>query len=179
MTARLGTALAKHLAKEALALDRSLGDPSKASPGPATVAGQPTSQGTDMPRTVLQIYAAAVCFVSVACLAIALGIIAFSTVGVLFPSLTVHPMSTMPPPPMPPMPFLDGVRGTATEPALPPKPSPEEEAKRRAQAYENAIRLEVADSKRSLLRWGIAALISGLLFLAHWKLLLRESRRPG
>jgi len=71
-----------------------------------------------MPRTVLQIDAAAVCFVSVACLAI-------------------------------------------------------------AHAYENAIRLEVADSRRSLLRWGIAALISVLLFLAHWKLLVRESRRPG
>jgi len=46
-------------------------------------------------------------------------------------------------------------------------------------AHDNAIRFEVADSRRSLLRWGIAAVISGLLFLAHWKLLVRENRRPG
>jgi len=132
-----------------------------------------------MPRTVLQMYAAAVCFVSVACLAIALGTVAYSAVGVLFPSVTVHPMSTFPPPPMPPNPLLEGARGTAAEAVAPPRPTPEEEARNRAMAYENAIRFEVADSRRSLLRWGIAAIIAGLLFLAHWKLLVRESRRLG
>lgn len=131
-----------------------------------------------MPRTVLQIYAAAVRFVSVACLAIALGTAAYSAVGALFPSVTVHPMSTFPPPPMPPNPFHEGARGTAAE-AVAPRPTPEEEARNGAMAHDNAIRFEVADSRRSLLRWGIAAVISGLLFLAHGKLLVRESRRQG
>ena len=132
---------------------------------------------TQAPRTVLQIYAAAVCFVSVGCLAIALGIAAYSTIGVIAPRLTAPPMSLLPAPPTPPFPFPIG--GDSTQPSTsvasvaPAPPSVEEIAKRKAEAMENGLRNEVIVSRQSLLRWGIVALISALLFAAHWRILRR------
>jgi hypothetical protein len=130
-----------------------------------------------MPRTVLQIYAAAVCFVSVGCLSIALGIVAYSAIGVLDPALTAHPMSLVPPPAppfvTPPMPAdgaatLGAISAAATSP-----PVAGEEASRKAAALETGLRNEAIVSKQSVLRWSIVALISALLFLLHWRILRR------
>ena len=132
---------------------------------------------TQAPRTVLQIYAAAVCFVSVGCLAIALGIVAYSTIGVIAPSLTAYPMSLLPGPPIPPFPLP--MTGDSTQPSslvapvAPAPPSAEEIAKRKAEAMEIGLRNEVIVSRQSLLRWGIVSLISALLFAAHWRILRR------
>ena len=130
-----------------------------------------------MPRTVLQIYAAAVCFVSVGCLSIALGIAAYSTIGMFNPGLTAHPMSLVPPPAapyvMPPMPAdAAGLPGSPNAPSTSP-PVAGDEANRRAAALEAGLRNEVIVSKQSVLRWGIVALISVLLFLTHWRILRR------
>ncbi len=130
-----------------------------------------------MPRTVLQIYAAAVCFVSVGCLSIALGIAAYGAIGVLNPMLTAHPTSLVPAPAppyvMPPMPAdaagaLGGTSVAAMSPAV-----AGDEASRKAAALENGLRNEVIVSKQAVLRWGIVALISALLFLSHWRILRR------
>lgn len=58
--------------------------------------------------------------------------------------------------------------------AVPP-PSAEELSKRKAAALETATRNELATARQSLLRWGIAGAISGLLFFAHWRILRREN----
>ncbi len=129
-----------------------------------------------MPRTVLQIYAAAVCFVSVGCLSIALGIAAYGAIGVLNPALTAHPLSLVPAPAPPyamaPMP-ADGAAlgGTSAAPLSPAVAG--DEATRKAAALENGLRNEVIVSKQAVLRWGIVALISALLFLSHWRILRR------
>ena len=132
-----------------------------------------------MSRTALQIYAAAVCFASVTCLAIAIGIASYSSVAMLNPSFTLHPMSMpmyAPSPFMIPPVSMDGshIVGGGTMLAA-PQLSAEELATRRAAALETAIRNELATAKQSLLRWGIAALISGILFVAHWRILRREN----
>ena len=136
-----------------------------------------------MPRTVLQIYAAAVCFVSVGALAIALGIVFYSATAVINPSFTLNPMSVplydIPQVAFAPMP-ADGSRGSGTMgAAVLPQPSDEEVAKRRAAALETAMRNELTTSKQSMLRWSIAAVISGFLFLAHWRILHRDNGRAA
>ena len=130
-----------------------------------------------MPRTVLQIYAAAVCFASVACLAIAVGNVAYSTVAILNPSFTVHPMSVSPYEPgpffIPPGAMSGSQMGSATATVAPL--SDEDVSKHRAAALDAAILNELATARQSLRRWGIAALIAGLLFFAHWRILRREN----
>jgi hypothetical protein len=127
---------------------------------------------TQAPRTVLQIYAAAVCFVSVGCFAIALGIVAYSIIVVIAPGLTASPMSLLPAPPAPR--FSLSMAGDSTQPSssvasvAPAPPSVHEIAKRKAEAMENGLRNEVIVSRQSLLRWGIVALISALLFATHF-----------
>ena len=128
-----------------------------------------------MPRTILQIYAAAVCFASIACLAIAVGIVTYSTVAILNPAFTLHPMSI---PPLDSPPFLipgamESSRAGSIV-AVPP-PSAEELSIRKAAALEAATRNELATARQSLLRWGISGAISGFLFFAHWRLLRREN----
>src|SRR6266536_4421655 len=128
-----------------------------------------------MPRTVLQIYAAAVCFVSVGCLSIALGIAAYGAIGVLNPALTAHALSLVPAPAPPyamaPMPAdaAGALGGTSAAPLSPAVAG--DEATRKAAALENGLRNEVIGSKQAVLRWGIVALISALLFLSHWRIL--------
>jgi len=127
-----------------------------------------------MPRTVLQIYAAAVCFVSVGCLAIALGIAAYGVIGVVNPALTAHPMSLVPPPTPPlgttPWP-AESMAPTGVAPVSPAVGA--DDANRKAAALETGLRNEVLISKQSTLRWGIVALISALLFVSHWRILRR------
>jgi hypothetical protein len=134
--------------------------------------------GATMPRTVIQIYAAAVCFVSVGCLAVALGIATYSAIGVVNPSLTANPMLLVPPPSSPPLPFpvappdsarVTGVTGTAGSQPL----SAEDEAIRKAAALEFNLRTESTLSRQSVIRQGIVALISALLFVVHWRILRR------
>ena len=132
-----------------------------------------------MPRTVLQIYAAVVCFASVACLALAIGIAAYSLVAMLNPSFTVDPMNMPmyePSPFMIPPASMDGshIVGSNSTPAT-PQLSADELATRRVAALESAIKNELATAKQSLLRWTITALISGILFAMHWRILRIEN----
>jgi len=131
----------------------------------------------NMPRTVLHIYAAAVCFVSVACLSIALGIAVYSAIGVFQPAFTAHPVSLLPPPTpsfiVPGMSVDEAtVRGPKSAAATSPSDA-RDEAGRKAAALENGLSNEEIASKQSVLRWGIVALISSLLFFSHWRILRR------
>ena len=125
-----------------------------------------------MPRTVVQIYAAAVCFASLACLAIALGVVAYSAVAIVNPSFTMHPMNMPPERPFVPMTAPEGLR-SGVIPA-PPQLSEEERSKRRAEAMAQSLRNEVATGRHDALRWGISAVIAAVLFWIHWRILRRE-----
>ena len=130
-----------------------------------------------MPRTVLEIYAAAVCFAAVGCLAISLGVAIYSAIGVAYPEFTAHPMSLAPQPTMPPPPLSEPTAGTQA-PSNPVSASPEVVAQRKAAALEAGLRNEELVSRQSLVRWGIAALISAALFFLHWRILV-NGRRVG
>ena len=126
-----------------------------------------------MSRPILQIYAAAVCFASLSCLALAVGFCAYSTVALISPSFTLHPMNI---PLYEPQPTL--LPSNATEGPRMFSPSNLSEAellKRRNAAQESAVENELATARQSLLRWGIAAVISSLLFYAHWQILRRKN----
>jgi hypothetical protein len=135
-----------------------------------------------MPRTVRQVYAAAVCFVSVGCLAIALGIVGYCAIAVVNPSLTLNPMSV----PMFDAPQIafsptptDGSRGAGTMGITTLPQSGQGVTKRREAPMETAIRNELIIAKQSLLRWSIAAAISGVLFFVHWRMLRTNSGRAA
>jgi hypothetical protein len=133
-----------------------------------------------MHRPIVQIYAAAVCFVSVSCFAIALGIAAHSAIGVFAPSLTANPMTLVPPVPAPQFPFPptpDAMQGASRSPVSSESLSPEEAARRKAEALENGLHRELVASRQSLLRWIITGVISGLLFFAHWRILRAPVQR--
>jgi hypothetical protein len=129
-----------------------------------------------MPRTVIEIYAALVCFVSIACLAIGVGNLLYGAIGVAYPSLTLNPMNV---PLYQDVPFeMPTPAEVATQRAgVPvharPRLTEEEIAKRRAIAIESATQNERQSSLQSLLRWAITSLVSGVLFFTHWRLLRR------
>jgi hypothetical protein len=116
---------------------------------------------TDMSRTIMQIYAAAVCFLAVGCIALAVGVFAYSLVGAVNPAITVNPWSALSPP----------------DPTV--TVSPQDEPRREALSLERALRSEVALARQALLRWGITAIIAVVLFLTHWRILRRENGRAA
>ena len=131
-----------------------------------------------MSRPIVQIYAAAVCFTSVSCLAIALGIAIYSAIGAVAPALTVHPMMLTGGPPEPQIafpPLPDGAQSPVPPGFVRPALSTEETAKRKAEMLATALRTEEIISRQSLLRWGIVAIISAFLFAAHWRILRGRS----
>jgi len=131
-------------------------------------------------RSALQLYAAAVCFVAVGCLAVASGAIAYHAVGSLFPGFMIHPTTYMPPPvalQWNPVPIeLAGSAGAPSRGSTPLVVSAEEEAKRLDQARTAAIHAQMFRARQGLLFWGIAALVSALLLVVHWRLLRRAER---
>lgn len=125
-----------------------------------------------MSRSIVAIYAAAVCFASVGCMAIALGVFAHSTVSLVAPSLTMPPVSAARYEPQPHFAPPSGAEPPRLVPAAPL--SEAELLKRRAAAHEVAIQDEVAGAGRSMLRWGIVSIVAGILFFAHWRILRKE-----
>ena len=125
-----------------------------------------------MSRSIVAIYAAAVCFASVGCMAIALGVFAHSTVSLVAPSLTMPPVSAARYEPQPHFAPPSGAEPPRLVPAAPL--SEAELLKRRAAAHEVAIQDEVASAGRAMLRWGIVSIVAGILFFAHWRILRKE-----
>lgn len=129
-----------------------------------------------MPRTVIEIYAALVCFVSIACLALGIGNLLYGAIGVAYPSVMLNPMNVPlyqdSPFDMPTPAEVAAQRAGVPVPAR-PRFSEEEIAKRRAAAVESATQNERQSSLQSLIRWAIASLVSGVLFFTHWRLLRR------
>lgn len=128
-----------------------------------------------MKKTVIEIYALLVCFVSVVCFSIWLGIGMYSWIGVLSPETTidsftyqrhqsnekfiaVSPMTVTP---------FEKQRVIQT-----PEIRPESIlTKNRLDSYAQAFKAEVRTNTQSILRSVIVIVISMFLFLIHWRLL--------
>ena len=130
-----------------------------------------------MKKTILEIYALAVCFFTVACFVIVLGVAIYDVVQISNPGFTLNR-------------YLDerfqsneafrlapgAVQGNdeAQRRAL----SEEEVTKRREAAYTQALRAEKHDGEQSLLRMVIIMFIDAIAFFIHWRI-AKRARQSG
>ncbi len=149
-----------------------------------------------MKKTLLETYALAVCFASMICISISSGIIVYDVVEIAYPEVTVDSYMLEGPFP-PPLPRVMHHSGSATAeavnipphmlpPPLPPEAlwgeqlfsqqpaapgiSAQDLEKKKQQRIERALKREQNDAKRSLIQMLIILLVSGVVFLIHWRL---------
>ena len=129
-----------------------------------------------MKKTILEIYALSVCFVTLLCFVIALGIGIHDLIQIANPEFTMNPyeyerhQSNQAFGPFPRMPM----RGLA--PAVPTElseSSAEELTEQREESYQTALRSERRRGMQSLTIVGIVMVIDFLVFGVHWLLAKR------
>ena len=129
-----------------------------------------------MKKTVLEIYALAVCFVTVVCFVIALGIAAYAVVGIANPDFTMsswvytqHQTNDA---------FWNGpgspqVHGVADEKSK-ERPNEPELTKQREKSYERALASERRESSQAVVKSSIVMIIDIIVFFLHWLVARRE-----
>ncbi len=135
-----------------------------------------------MKKSILEIYAFAVCFVALVCFVIALGIGVYDLIQIANPEFTItaheyerhQSNEAFRAPPWGITPF-----GTAPGIRVEPTELPEEEVtQRREKSYQAAIRSEQRRGMQSLIQIVIVLVIDVLVFVPHW-LLARRTRAAG
>jgi hypothetical protein len=132
-----------------------------------------------MKKSILEIYALAVCFVALGCLVIALGIGMYDLIQIANPEFTLnayeyerHQSNQA---------FRGGSPGRALRgiaPGIPvePRQRPDEEiTQQREESYQAALRSERRRGMQSLIRIVIVLVIDVLVFVPHWLLVRRTS----
>lgn len=132
-----------------------------------------------MQRSLIAIYAAAVCFAAAVCMSIAAGVTLFSIVRIAVPQVTSSgyqgQLQAQPA-------YSTAIRvlpnGMALPPGVtmspPPSLTPQQMEEARANALRMALVFERSSGTRSLILWGITLMVSGVLWLIHWGILRRE-----
>ncbi len=137
-----------------------------------------------MKKSILEIYALAVCFVALLCFVIALGIGVYDLIQITNPEFTInvyeyerHQSNEA----------FDTVRGSpgrafgGIAPGIPIESTqrPEEEVtQQREESYQSALRSEGRRGMQSLIRIVIILVIDVLVFVPHW-LWVRRTRIAG
>lgn len=132
-----------------------------------------------MPRSLISIYAAAVCFAAAVCMSIAAGVTIFSIVRITIPEVTSSAYQSQL---QAPAEYAAAARvapgGMVVFPpfgsAAPPSLTPEQMKKARQTALRLALVYERGSGTRALILWGITLVVSGVLWLLHWRILRRE-----
>lgn len=130
-----------------------------------------------MKKSILEIYALAVCFFAVACFVVTLGIALYDVVQISDPEFTMDryqyeqyqsndefrasPLA---------MHGMNGEQRKAT--------SDEEVTRLREKAYARALRAETHEAQQSLLRMFIIMFVDAIAFLVHW-VMARRARQSG
>jgi hypothetical protein len=131
-----------------------------------------------MKKTVLEIYALAICFVTVVCFVIALGIAAYGIVGIANPGFTIsswvyaqHQTNDA---------FWNGPNAPrvhdGTDDKSKERPNEAELTKQREASYERALASERRDNLQSIAKSSIVMLIDMIVFFLHWLIARRERR---
>lgn len=136
-----------------------------------------------MRRTLVEIYALAVCFFSVACFVITLGIALYDLVEIATPAFTLdareyerHQSDQA---------FLQSggtttrivrVEGGERIEETRPAPDSTDLTKKREESFQRALAAERRGAGQSLVRAGIILLISCLVFMLHWQLAKNNQR---
>lgn len=134
--------------------------------------------GSIVKKTILEIYALAVCFITVVCFVIALGIAAYGIVGVANPDFTIsswvytqHQTNDA---------FWNGAGGPRVRDGVDDKsrerPNEAELTKQREASYVRALASERRDSLQSVVKSSIVILIDTIVFFVHWLIARRERR---
>ncbi|MGR8978907.1 MAG: hypothetical protein ACU84H_02280 [Gammaproteobacteria bacterium] len=138
-----------------------------------------------MRKTIIEIYALAVCFFSVACLVITLGIALYDLVGIAAPAFTLdtrdyerHQSDQA---------FLES-GGTTTHIVRVEGGERREEIrsatdsanlpKKREESFQRALKTEQRSAGQSLVRSTIIMIIASIVFMIHWRL-AKLSQREG
>ena len=118
-----------------------------------------------MKKTLLEIYALAVCFVAIICAAIMLGIGAYDVVEMSKPEMTLRSWDYQR--------YQTNEGFTRDWPAGKEIPDDAKVTALRQEGYRVAVKAEQRDAVQSMVRVFIILLIDGLIFFAHWRLARR------
>jgi uncharacterized membrane protein YraQ (UPF0718 family) len=117
-----------------------------------------------MKRSLVEIYALAVCFAAIVCFAVALGIAGYQAIKIFNPDFTLS--------------SYEFERHQTNEAfvkqneALKSK-TPEEVTKLRTESYKASLKREKRNGLQSLTRTGIVMLVDVVLFSVHWAIARR------
>ena len=134
-----------------------------------------------MPRSLIAIYAAAVCFAAAVCMSIAAGVTLYSIVRVAAPQLTsgmYQNLAQLPPPNASAVRIVPNSYVPPPGVYMPPPPPPlttSQLAENREAALRSALVTERSSGTRSLILWAITLLVSAVAWLLHWRI-LRDAR---
>lgn len=122
-----------------------------------------------MKRSLLEIYALAVCFVTVVCFVVALGIGVYDLVEISKPEFTLssHEFER----------HQSNEAFTRRWPKDKERPSDEEITKLRQESYQIELRKEQRSALQNLVQVSIILVIDVLFFLVHWRL-AKRAREP-
>jgi len=123
-------------------------------------------------KSLLEIYSLAVCFVTIICFAVALGIGVYDILEMSQPELTLKSFQYQR--------HQSNEAFTRNWPKNKEKPSEAEMTRMRAKSYAVALEAEKRDAIQSFIRVLIVITIDMVIFLFHWKLAkrMRESNSP-
>jgi hypothetical protein len=134
-------------------------------------------ESVPLKKTILEIYALSVCFITVVCFVVALGLLIYGVIGISNPQFTMsswaytqHQTNDA---------FWNGSPGRVPfrgpEEKMRERPSDADLTEQREQSYVRAVANERRDSAQSVVKAMIVVVIDLMVFLFHW-LIARRAR---
>lgn len=124
-----------------------------------------------MKKSILEIYALAVCFATIVCFVIALGISIYDIVRIVNPEFTMssyeynrHQSNDA---------YWKSSDNCGNDDKKGPRPTDEELTKQRLASYQQSIKSELRDAFQSLTQTVIIFIIAVVVFLVHWRVARR------
>ena len=121
-----------------------------------------------MKRNLLELYALAVCFFTVACFAIALGVGLYASVGIANPSLTINSVSYSQHQTNDAYWASCGGRFCTPDDKKKEKPTEVDLTKQREESFDRVLANERRDATQTVIKTMIVVLIDLAIFLFHW-----------
>ena len=124
-----------------------------------------------MKKSILEVYALAVCFTAIICFVVALGISIYDFIQIVNPEFTLssykynrHQSNDA---------FWAGTGDCGSDDKEKQRPNEEELTKKRLTSYQHAIKAERRDAFQSITLASIILAIDTILFLVHWRVAKR------
>ncbi len=129
-----------------------------------------------MKKSILEIYALAVCFATIVCFVITLGISIYDIVRIASPEFTMssyeynrHQSNDA---------YWKSSNNCSNDDKKEQRPADEELTKQRLASYQQSIKSELRDAFQSLIQSVIILIIAVIVFLIHWRV-ARRSRESN